>query len=120
KPKIIWYHNGAVIREDNNRKIINEGNKSNLIIEKVNKEDEGEYRARVFSFMGEAISIAKIKIQDEKSKEISLNEEKIIQKKIKLKLKPSGDKQEKEYEIEEEKKPKVIRVKKLNKPKVGG
>lgn len=109
-PKIVWYHNNIVIKNDDNRRIEQLGDyQSKLIIKKILKEDQGEYRARIFSYLGEAISIAEVKMISESKKDISikLDEEKIIKKVVQIKKR----KDSKTDEIEN--KPEVTSVKEL-------
>lgn len=85
-PKILWYHNGTIIENDQQRKIETDEYKSKLTITRMMLEDEGEYRARVFSYLGEAVSIAEIKYEIEEVKqEMKMAEEKIIKKVVKIK-----------------------------------
>lgn len=62
RPSIIWHHNGLFIQSDENFTIETGEYTSKLTIKKVFKEDQGVYRATIFSFMGEAISIAELKV----------------------------------------------------------
>lgn len=91
KPRILWYHNGTIIKNDEFRKIETNEYISKLTIGKMLQEDEGEYRARVYSYLGEAVSIAEIKYQKEDKKEIKLPEEKIIKKVVKIKRRKKTD-----------------------------
>lgn len=91
KPKIIWYHNGLPIEPDENVIIEYGEYTSSLTIKKILKEDEGEYRARITSFMGEAISISEIKvITGIELNDVKFEDERIIKKVVKVrKAKPS-------------------------------
>lgn len=86
KPNIVWYQNGRVIQEENDFDIIYEAYSSTLTIKKVLVEDHGEYRARIYSFMGEAISIAELKVNTGiEVEDIKFSNERIIKKIIKIK-----------------------------------
>ncbi|OTF74565.1 hypothetical protein BLA29_006115, partial [Euroglyphus maynei] len=106
KPIIFWYHNGKIIDGDDHREyytIITEGYNSKLIIHKMNEEDMGEYRARIFSFLGEAISIAEIKFQEQEQDEIEFKQEKIIKKIIKITKRKSKEDIQQQQPIDENK-----------------
>lgn len=108
RPSLVWYHNGLVIKStpDEQVKIESEPYRSTLTLKKVLKEDEGEYRARIFSFMGEAISIAEVKVVSgvEVVEDVKLEDEKIIKRVVKIKKPKMIEEEEmiKKEEIEEE------------------
>lgn len=106
KPEIFWYHNGKIIDADSGGdreyyQIITDGYNSKLIIKKMDEEDMGEYRARIFSYLGEAISIAEIRFQEQEQDEIEFNEEKIIKRVIKI-TKRKSIKQEQQEDLQQE------------------
>ena len=71
---------------------------STLTIKKFDKEFQGDYRARIFSFMGEAVSIAELKMESETEEVPKFENEKVMKRTIKIVKKPK----EEEVRIEEE------------------
>ncbi|CAH1113157.1 unnamed protein product [Psylliodes chrysocephalus] len=85
-PDVIWYHNDKIVRNTDRVKVRIEDNKTSVTITDVTEEDVGSYLCKAVSDIGEAVSKAKLYVQEipeHKKQEIKIRKAKEEEERVK-------------------------------------
>lgn len=83
---MIWYHNDKIVRNTDRVKVRIEDNKTSVTITDVTEEDVGSYLCKAVSDIGEAVSKAKLYVQEipeHKKQEIKIRKAKEEEERVK-------------------------------------